>query len=139
MVIEKGLLVKSFERRYDYYSARAVYAQSLASSGLKDKDSYTSDDVANICAFLESKSQTEGLIEHLQALAGITKAPPKKVEAKPAAKKAEAKPEEKKAEAKPAAKKPEPKPAAKKPEPKPAAKKAASKPAAKKASKKGKD
>jgi len=129
MVIEKDALVKSFERRYDFVSARAVYTASLESTGLKDKDSFSADEIASICAYLQGKSNTADLVEHLQKqLSGD--AP------KPAAKKAEEKPAEKKAEEKPAENKPaENKPAEKKP----AAKKpAAKKPAAKKPAPKGK-
>ena len=114
MVIGKDTLVKSFERRYDFVSARAVYSASLESSGLKDKDSYTAADVASICAYLQNKNNTEGLIDYLQAQVSGGGAP-KKEGAKPAPKKEEAKPAAKKEEAKPAAKKEEAKPAPKKP------------------------
>ena len=71
MAISREKLIQTFEHRYDYHSARAVFARALKTLSLADKAGYSSLEVARVCAFLRHMRDTDALIERLQRLAAL--------------------------------------------------------------------
>jgi hypothetical protein len=77
-------LIALFEKRFDYYSARAMITEAMKDLGGRPKDTYTNADLEAIIGVLPTLQATrvEGLLEVLKvAAAALT--PPAKVEAKP--------------------------------------------------------